>query len=716
MRIVKLVLALMLCGSVSAETNGVITSATELAKTISRKGTVGISFRLEATAISRPVGRRYSFVVMDETGGVPLFDIRERDDPAIVPGDRVLVCGITEPRHSRRPDDHLVNANCTNVVIHSHGQPPPPTPITADDLERNDLLYKPVYIDGILVDVRKDEIDPRHTLFVLDCSNRMVYAASGDPRFSVQTAKRMIGSTVRIIGTLNQHVGSRMHSRRLVSIHDPTAINVLTPPSGNLFNAPGIGETDGFSPEAVVALGRRKATGRVLAVWNGETALLRTESGQLVKADLVTAPPAVGDAIEVVGYAETDMFQVILANALWRKAEMPPVTEEPVSDATAKELLEDDAGRRKFNMAWNGKKVRLTGIVRDIHEDGRSGVRILLDDDGRLVAVDCGATPGFTRKLHADYKISAVGVCVMETENWNQHSMLPKVTGMFIAVSSPDAIKILATPPWWTPARLVCVIGVLVLLIVAILIWNASLRTLSERRGRELSRHQIARAESELRVDERTRLAAELHDHLAQNLTAISYQIASAERSRTVDAEASVRHLETAGRMLGSCRTELRRCIWDLRSDALDEPDFSEAVRKSVEPVVGEAAVAVDFDIPRSRITDSTVHAILSILRELAANAANHGHARNIRITGTRDKGHLRLAVADDGAGFDPAAAADSNEGHFGLDGIRERLRRHGGEISIESAPGKGCTVAVVMQVKEPSHEKPAAQDSNTPC
>ena len=218
------------------------------------------------------------------------------------------------------------------------------------------------------------------------------------------------------------------------------------------------------------------------------------------------------------------------------------------SDVAAKELLEDTAGQRKFNMSWNGKKVRLTGIVRDIHESGGSGVRILLDDDGRMVAVDCGAAPDTARRLRVDYLISVMGVCVMETENWNRHLMLPRVTGMFISVSSPDDITVLATPPWWTPARLVCVIGVLVLLIVAILAWNVSLRTLSERRGRELSRHQIARAESELRVDERTRLAAELHDHLAQNLTAISYQIASAERSRTVDAEASVRHLEKIGR------------------------------------------------------------------------------------------------------------------------------------------------------------------------
>lgn len=699
MKFVKLVLALLFCGSVSAETNRVITSAAELARAISRKGTVGIPFKFNATVVARPIARTYSFHVMDETGGISLYDFRKRDYPSISPGDRVLICGVTCPRHGPRPKDGFVNANCTNIVILSHGQSPAPMPITAEDMERNDLLYTLVCIDGILVDVRKDEIDPRYTLFVLDCSNRMAYAAFGDPRFSTQTAKPMIGSTVRIAGTLNLHIGSRAHSRRLVIIHDPNTIRVLKPPSDNLFDAPEIGETDGLSPEAIIALGRRKAMGRVLAVWNGETALLRTKSGELAKTDLVTAPPAVGDAIEAVGYAETDLFQVNLANALWRKVEMPPATEASAADVAAKELLEDNAGRRKFRMAWNGKKVRLTGIVRDIHENGRSGVRILLDDDGRLVAVDCGAAPGITRKLHADYKISVVGVCVMETENWNQHSMLPKVTGMFIAVSSPDDIKILATPPWWTPFKLMVVIGVLVLLIVAILIWNASLRILSERRGHELFRSQIARAESELRIKERTRLAAELHDHLAQNLTAISYQIAAAERSNKVAPESSAQHLGTAARMLDSCRTELRRCLWDLRSDALDEPDFAQAIRRTVEPVAGEAKVAVDFAVPRARISDTTAHALLSIVRELAANAANHGHARRIRIAGEISAEQLHISVADDGTGFDPAAAADSGNGHFGLDGIRERLLNHNGELAIESAPGKGTTVSIFLKL-----------------
>jgi len=418
-----------------------------------------------------------------------------------------------------------------------------------------------------------------------------------------------------------------------------------------------------------------------------------------IKVGIVSSPPSIGDDIEVVGYAETDLFRVNLANAMWRKVKAQSSTKNEPEDTAAKELLEDAVGRRKFNMAWNGRMVRLRGIVRDIHGGENSPPRILIDDYGRMVAADCSTVPAAIENLRVGSVISITGVCVMDTENWNRHSTLPRVKEMFISVSSSDDITILATPPWWTPARLAAAIGVLLLLLIGILVWNLSLRTLSERRGRELFRNQIARAESELRVEERTRLAADLHDHLAQNLTAISYQIAAAERSSKIEPEASAQHLGTAARMLGSCRTELRRCLWDLRNDALDEPDFSQAIRRTVEPVAGEAEVMVDFPVPRARISDTTAHAILSIVRELTANAANHGHARHIRISGEMSDEQLNISVVDDGTGFDPATAADSDNGHFGLDGIRERLRNHNGEFSIESAPGKGTTVSISLKL-----------------
>jgi signal transduction histidine kinase len=233
------------------------------------------------------------------------------------------------------------------------------------------------------------------------------------------------------------------------------------------------------------------------------------------------------------------------------------------------------------------------------------------------------------------------------------------------------------------------------MLLAVVLVWNISLRKLSERRGRELFRNQIVRAESELRIDERTRIAAELHDHLAQNLTAIAYQLASAERSRISEPKASAGHLASSLKMLNSCRTELRRCLWDLKSDALNESDIAVAIRKSIEPVSANATVNVIFPVLRSKLSDSTVHTILSITRELAANAVNHGKANLIDVKGKMSDGILRFTVTDNGSGFNPTSAPNTADGHFGLDGIRERLLKHNGSIIIDSAPGNGCRIII---------------------
>ena len=698
-----LVLAFALCGILSAETNPVIRTAAELLGVVSHKGLPGKPFDLCVTALSTPPDRRHSFYAMDGTGGVPIFDIRPTDDPHFAPGDRLRVSGLIEPRHSKTPEDRLLNANCTNVVVLAHGKLPEPIPITAADIERNDLIFLPVHVSGILIGTRMDEIDPQYIQFVIDCSNRMVFAAANIKHFQdpADSVKQLVGATIAFDGILSAHSGSRIHCRRYIALQGAQSLRMLKPPSDDLFRAPAVGDTERLSPEAIVALGRRRAEGRVLAVWNGNTLLMRTASGEPMKAGVITAPPTVGDCIEAVGYAETDLFHVNLSSVIWRKAAaaLPPPT-EPILAVKARDLLVDKDGNRKFDVTYHGKNVRLNGVVQDFTSDGQSGRRIILAEDGYSIAVDCSSAPTAADGLEIGSTVSVTGVCIVDTEAWNRHAILPLTRGIFIALCAPSDITVLAHPPWWTPFKLMVVIGVLLLLLVAILIWNASLRILSERRGREMYRSQIAQAKAEMKTDERTRLAAELHDHLAQNLTAISYQIAAAERSRTVDTAASAHHLDTASRMLGSCRTELRRCLWDLRSDALDEADVNLAIRKSIEPIAGNANVHVEVNAPRAKLSDSSLHATLSIIRELAANAVNHGQAKNLRITGELAHGTLQLSVTDDGCGFDTEKAPGMDEGHFGLGGVRERVRRHNGEMSIESAPGKGTSISVTLNAQ----------------
>ncbi|MBQ6330188.1 MAG: ATP-binding protein, partial [Kiritimatiellae bacterium] len=219
-------------------------------------------------------------------------------------------------------------------------------------------------------------------------------------------------------------------------------------------------------------------------------------------------------------------------------------------------------------------------------------------------------------------------------------------------------------------------VGLLLLAILAVVIWNRALQRMVDRKSRQLLKGEMAQIKSALRVNERTRLAVELHDSLSQNLSGVACQIAATKGTLPDGADAATHQLETAERMLLSCRTELRRCLWDLRGDALEEKDFAEAVRKTIAPVAIGTETQVRFDVSRARLSDTTAHAILCIIRELVSNAVRHGHANTVRIAGEFHDGALSFSVRDDGCGFDVDSAAGANEGHFGLEGIRERAKR----------------------------------------
>ena len=151
--------------------------------------------------------------------------------------------------------------------------------------------------------------------------------------------------------------------------------------------------------------------------------------------------------------------------------------------------------------------------------------------------------------------------------------------------------------------------------------------------------------------------------------------------------------------MLASCRTDLRRCLWDLRNDALEEKTFDAALRKTLQPLLGDALLRIRFNVPRARIDDSTAHAVLSVVRELVSNAIRHGAAAKIRVAGDFTDGILRFSVADDGCGFDVDAASSVADGHFGLAGIRDRIAKTGGTFAVESTPGRGTRASVTIPV-----------------
>ena len=356
-------------------------------------------------------------------------------------------------------------------------------------------------------------------------------------------------------------------------------------------------------------------------------------------------------------------------------------------------LFTNKLGNAAINQAFHGRLLRFAGKVRSLPAIGNE--RLTFDCEGHSLSVDFSAAPTALDGIEIGCEIEVTGTCVMETENWRPQLPFPQIKGFFLVVRTADDVRILSRPSWWTPSQLLLVIVTLLAALVAFIVWNRILQRIIERRSRQLYREQIARERSELQTEERTRLAVELHDTIAQNLTGASFEINAAERLVPTDANASLGHLGRAARTLKSCRDELRNCIWDLRNRALEAPDMNAAIRCTLEPHIGETSLSVRFNVPRSLFTDNSAHALLRIIRELTLNAIRHGNARHVKIAGSVENGKLLSSVRDDGSGFDPNNCPGLRDGHFGLQGVRERIKKFNGEMSIESQAGSGTRIVL---------------------
>jgi signal transduction histidine kinase len=209
--------------------------------------------------------------------------------------------------------------------------------------------------------------------------------------------------------------------------------------------------------------------------------------------------------------------------------------------------------------------------------------------------------------------------------------------------------------------------------------------------AREITVYQRRAADTAM-LQERRRIARDLHDGLAQELAFIVAQTRQLSATDTqLSGGLSVTHLATAAER---ALDESRRAILAL-SEQGEEP-FVVTLAHEVEEVAARAGVEVEIRVPDHVSVDpQTREALLRIVREAVANAAQHGHAHLITVELLDGKG-VHLRVVDDGAGFD-SDDVDGRRGSFGLASMRERARLLGGDLQVSSLPGNGTTVEVLV-------------------
>jgi len=207
---------------------------------------------------------------------------------------------------------------------------------------------------------------------------------------------------------------------------------------------------------------------------------------------------------------------------------------------------------------------------------------------------------------------------------------------------------------------------------------------------------QNLRARFHAVLEERGRLAREMHDTLIQGCTGISALLEAASSVRTAAPESHYELVEQARIQVHRTIEEARRAVWNLRHRASPQNALGVKLSEFARQLGREHALPIHCDIQPAAVSldEQLLEELLHVAREALTNAVHHAQARNIHVRLWFSARRVHLLIADDGRGFDPAAQSE-NQLHYGLVGMRERVERLGGQFALDSMPGRGTRIEV---------------------
>jgi signal transduction histidine kinase len=251
---------------------------------------------------------------------------------------------------------------------------------------------------------------------------------------------------------------------------------------------------------------------------------------------------------------------------------------------------------------------------------------------------------------------------------------------------SPADVALLRPAPWWTMSHTAVMLAMLTGASGAGGFW---IRMLARRK----------RQQYQAVLSERNRVARELHDTLEQGLTGISLQLEAVSATIASSPDMARSSLDVARQMLSYSLEETRRSVMDLRSQALEARDLPAALTKLARQMTLGTATNAEVRVqgqPR-RLDASQEHHLLRIGLEALTNALKHASATRIDIEVSFRADETDLVVRDNGRGL---VNGGMPEGHFGLEGVRERVDKLGGRLRIDSRPGHGTELAVTIPLR----------------
>lgn len=645
-----------------------------------------------------------SFVMQDATEGIYVARRSSGQDPPELVGELRLGAEVTV-RGVTGPGGFAPVIIAQSVQVEGTGEIPPARKQTLTQLRTGALDCQRVELRGIAQRVERlggSTNRLRIKLATLDGSFSAFVADAGtlDEASIVDADLRLTGVCFTLFNPRGEVVGAYLQ------VPDANDVIVVRPAARDPFAVPEVAPLAlrPFS-QSPPNLHRQRLRGIVTLARPGEFLYVQMpQRGVRVNtrsAEVFTP----GDVIEASGFVATTQGFAVLDEALVRRTGREPVP-EPKAITRAQVLgvpsLSTDRLRQED---YDGALVRLRGRLVKIESNAGEPHRIFLDADGGIIVATLGASvpASALASLALGSEIEATGICAVRlSDRWPALAM-PVSEDFTLLLQAPESLRVLSAPSWWTPQRLGIALGLTGGVLLLSLAWVWTLRRRVARRSAALAAEMRARrdaaVEFETTLRERTRLAADLHDTLEQSLTGLALQLEAADALHTEAPARSGQHLGLARQLLDRSREDVRRSVWNLRTDPLEGATLTDALRAIAADRSAGLAVRIGVESegePRP-LPDFIAGNLLLLAQEAITNALKHAAPQYIALRLIFTKNAVTLSIHDNGHGFTPASAPGPREGHFGLQGMRERAKRLGGELTIQSAPGDGTTVAILI-------------------
>ena len=625
----------------------------------------GLPVRLEATVTFNDPDLRL-LVVEDATAGICVEAWRHIHP--VKAGDRVVVLGRSSP------GAFVPIVDFPRVTVVGYGPMPPPRRISPIQLVSGQFDGQWLEIEGIARAVS------------LRSGIASILMAAGGVRFPVEVpgvtddrlAERLVNARVRVRGVCRSVLTLKGQLADIV-LDSPNldSIAILTPPPTEPFALPvrPINTLLQFVPGESWEH-RVRVQGVTSYSRTGEL-YVRDETGGVRVLSGSSPRPEVGERVDAIGFATRGEYSPFLQDAVTRRLgtgvdplPTPIVPEQALSGQFDSELVRIEA--------------RLLDSVRRPEESILS-----LQAGPYLFTALLPASEPWPEGLRAGSRLALTGICAVTKSG----QTVPQAFRLLLRSASDIAVR--EPAPWWTSQRAAGVVVVMLALVGLTLTWVATLRRRVSAQGRII----WSRVKSETELQERQRMARELHDTLEQNLTGISLSLEAANLTLASAPQMAEQHLTRALGQVDASIEEVHRAVWALREASLDGRGLGDALDNVGQQLASCSARAIEVSTsvagqprPFAVVVENN---LLRIGQEALTNAVKHGKATHIGIELRYEPQLFCLRVVDDGCGFDTTAAA--SPGRFGLVGMRERAREIGARLEVRAVVNRGTEVRVAL-------------------